>query len=345
MTIHKLDYIFEDEENKQENPLLEDEKWKKSIPAQVFLNHFVALNFHIQYTDDRYALRDVKFFNQLKQNPQADTDTLQRLLFNSWSTEYALRQTAQHGDKSYLKYALHWAFPQAFYSVFLSMQAFYSTVGVKDSNFDKLSREFGNMVANGTYPRAISFYADGHYERFHLHRMRPAKFKPSLFPPVHHAEAEAQIAQFLFTTRKMKGKEVRARIQANPQLALRSAKTGNILHKFNRTDWEQITWRFGYTTIMDLLGRLRMSAGYREIERFVQAEIDYTGFHEALCGIVYYLNFVHESYIAKTIGFKNYKALVKELPAHLRDGFVQERMQKFIAPLFGPQSLPMALAA
>lgn len=343
MSIHQLENIFEAQEN-QEN-LLQDEQWKKSIPAQVFLNHFVALNFHIQHTDDRYALRDVKFFNQIKQSPDANSDTMQRLLYNAWSTEYALRQTAQHGDKGYLKYALHWAFPQAFYSIFLAMQAYYSTVGVRDNNFDRLSREFGNMVANGAYPRAISFYADGHYERFHLHRMRPAKFKPGLFPPQHLAEAEAQIGQFLFTTRKLKAKTVRARVQANPQQALRSPKTGNTLQKFSRTDWEQLTWRLGYTTIMDLLGRLRLSAGYHEIERFVHAEIDYTAFHEALCGIVYYINFVHEGYIAKAIGFKHYQVLVEKLPAHLREGFVAERMQKFIAPLFGPQTLPMAMAA
>ncbi|RYD74985.1 MAG: hypothetical protein EOP53_17295 [Sphingobacteriales bacterium] len=335
--------MFENEQKPQENAL--DEQWKKSIPAQVFLNHFVALNYYIQHSDDRYELRDVKFFNQLKQNPDADSDALQRLIYNAWNTEFALRNTAKHGDKDYLRYALHWAFPQAFYSVFLGMQAFYSTVGVRDNNFERLSREFGNMVANGAYPRAISFYADGHYGRFHLHRMRPAKFKPSLFPPVHYAEAEAQIGQFLFTTRKQKAKEVRARVQANPQQALRSAKTGNILQKFSKTDWEQITWRLGYTTMIDLLGRLKLSANHHEIERFVHADIDFTLFHEALCGIVYYLNFVHEGYIAKAIGFKNYKALVAKLPAHLRDGFVAERMEKFIAPLFGPQTLPMANAA
>ncbi len=344
MSIHKLENIFEEAGNKQDALLAEDQ-WKRSIPAQVFLNHFLALDFHIRHTDDRYALRDVKFFNQIKPQPLADSDTLQRLLYNAWSTEYALRQTAQHGDKSYLKYALHWAFPQAFYSVFLSMQAYFSTAGITDNNFDKLSREFGKMVANGAYPRAISFYADGHYDNYHLHRMRPAKFKPGLFPPQHLAEAEAQIGQFLFTSRKMRLKEVRNRVQANPQQALRSPKTGNILQKFGRKDWEQLTWRAGYTTIIDLLGRLRLSAGHHEIERFVHADIDYTSFHESLCEIVYYLNFVHESYIAKAIGFKNYRALVERLPNHLQNGFVYERMQKFIAPLFGPQAVPMAAAA
>lgn len=343
MNIYQLNDIAENIANEQEK--LQEEQWKRSIPAQVFLNHFAALNFHIQHTDDRYALRDVKYFNQIKPGRETDSDALRRLLYNAWSTEYALRSITGHGDVEFLRYALHWAFPQAFYSVFLSMQAYFSTLGLTDNNFDKLSREFGKMVANGAYPRAISFYADGHYGNFHLHRMRPVKFKPGLFPPAHHAEAEAQIGQFLFTTRKQKAINIRARVQANPQQALRSAKTGNILQKFGKAEWEQITWRMGNTSIMDLLGRLRLSANHHEIERFVHAQIDFQLFHEALCGIVYYLNFVHEGYIAKAIGFKNYQQLVETLPAHLKNSFVAERMQKFIAPLFGPQSIPTAMAA
>ena len=31
---------------------LADETWRKSIPAQVFLNYFFAINYHIQENDD-----------------------------------------------------------------------------------------------------------------------------------------------------------------------------------------------------------------------------------------------------------------------------------------------------
>jgi hypothetical protein len=311
-----------------------EEKWRNSIPAQVFLNHFFAINYHITHSADKYCLNKVPFFRNMQVNDEADTERIKRLLCNAWSTEYAMRSTAQLGNEEYLRYALHWTFPQAYYSVFLAMQAWMQVLGIRSRTYSTLHKEFGNLVAAGAYPEAMGFYAGGHYENFYIYRLKPAQLKrDGLLPPAQGAEAEAELAQFLTTTRRIQAWGIRNAMQANPATALLS-RQGKALRKFSRRDWEKVTPCLGNTTIMDMMGRLRLSSGHKEINRFVMAEIEFTLFHQSLTEIVSYLNFVHESYIAKAMGIGRYQAMLDALPPFLSNSFVKRRFEKLIAPLF-----------
>ncbi|RZJ62406.1 MAG: hypothetical protein EOO58_00595, partial [Hymenobacter sp.] len=159
-----------------------------------------------------------------------------------------------------------------------------------------------------------------------------AGYKAGLHIASQEIDAQAQIGQFLRTTRKQKAIATRQQVQANPNTAIRSQKTGRPLDKWTATHWQQVTWRLGYTTIFDLLGRLRISQSSREIERYVEAEIDFRLFHSSLLNIVSYLNGVHETYVAKALGLERYEQLVHELPSHLQNGFVQERLRTRVQP-------------
>jgi hypothetical protein len=320
-----------------------DESWRKSIPAQVFLNHFFGISYHIAQLKEVHSLRqNIYLLNHQPSLSTRDTEQIKKHLINAWSTEYALRSTAQLGDSNYLRNALHWTFPQAYYSVCEGLQAFLYTLGVTSSNEEIIRREVGRLVVKGFYPQPVAFYAAGHYGEFKIHRLPLSDYKPSLQLAGKELEAQAQIGQFLRTTRKLRAKNVRQQVQANPTLALRSKRTGQIVEKFSQSHWNQLTWRFGYTTFFDLLGRLRISANHREIERFVEAEIDFKLFHDSLLTIVDYLNQIHESYIVKAMGLEAYKRWVNELPAHLSKGFVERRLTDFIAPLFISDNLGSA---
>jgi hypothetical protein len=111
------------------------------------------------------------------------------------------------------------------------------------------------------------------------------------------------------------------------------------LDKWNAQHWGQITWRMGYTTLFDLLSRLRISSSHKEIDRFVEADIDFKLFHESLLDIVSYLNGIHESYVAKAIGLEKYQQLVADLPPHLQDSFVAARLRDTIEPIFGRSTM------
>ncbi|WP_232066274.1 MULTISPECIES: hypothetical protein [Hymenobacter] len=326
-----------------------EETWRKSIPAQVFLNYFFAINYHIQEADDALGgLQHLPFFraHQAELTTQ-DVQAVTRLLHACWSTEYALRATAELGDEDYLRNALHWTFPQAYHAIMAGLQAFLYTAGVRSNNPSLIRREVGRLVVRNAYPRPISFYAAGSYGDFSIHRLPLAGYKPGLHIAGKEIEAQAQIGQFLRTTRKLKAQWTRQQVQANANTAIRSQKTGKPLDKWTATHWQQITWRLGYTTIFDLLGRLRISQTSREIERYVEAEIDFKLFHQSLLNIVSYLNGLHESYVAKAMGLSQYEQLIAELPKHLQGSFVVERLRKQVQPLLSDSQpeVQMGIAA
>lgn len=333
-----------------EGPTPVTETWRKSIPAQVFLNYFHAIAYHIDQADDGTGLRHLPFFREHQAElSEAEQAEVIRLLHQGWSTEYALRATAELGDEAYLRNALHWTFPQAYYAIFAVLEAFLHTRGIRSRNTAVVAREVGRLVVRGAYPRAVGYYAAGHYPDFTTHRLPLGAYKPGLSLPGKDIEAQAQIGQFLRTTRRLKATSVRQQVQANPELALRSARTGEILDKWKPQHWQQITWRLGYTTVFDLLGRLRISATSREIERYVEADIDFRHFHEALLDIVRYLNGLHESYVAKALGLAKYREVIATLPPHLHHSFPAERLRTVVepnllpeAPAEWPQLLPMA---
>ncbi|MFB9864048.1 hypothetical protein [Rufibacter immobilis] len=319
----------------QEEQKLQDSAWRKSIPAQVFLNYFFAINYHITHSPEDAGLKNQVFFRQHSADlSEKDVQALARILNNSWSTEYALRATAELGDETYLRNALHWTFPQAYYSIFAGLQAFLYTLGIKTNNEAAIRREAGRLVVKNAYPRVVGYYAAGVYNDFSIHRLPLAGYKAGLQIAGKEIEAQAQIGQFLRTTRKLTANAIRQQVQRNPATAIRSSKTGEVLEKWSAQHWQQITWRMGYTTLFDLLSRLRISSSQKEIERFVEAQIDFKLFHECLLSLVSYLNGLHESYVAQAIGLEQYRKVVAELPEHLRTGFVANRLQEQVAPLF-----------
>ena len=208
-----------------------------------------------------------------------------------------------------------------------------------------IRREVGRLVVKNAYPRPISFYAAGPYNDFSIHRLPLAGYKAGLHIADKEIEAQAQIGQFLRTTRKMTAQTIRTQVQTNNATALRSPKTGKILDKWQAQHWQQITWRMGYTTFFDLLSRLRISQSNKEIERFVEAYIDFTLFHKSLQEIVSYLNGIHESYVAKAVGIEKYREMVMALPQHLQESFVTDRFRNQVEPLFEQGDTFMKMAA
>ncbi|WP_201723555.1 hypothetical protein [Spirosoma sp. 209] len=316
-----------------------DENWRKSIPAQVFLNHFFAMDYHIQHQNDLFDVAKFPLFGQFHGRVnEASYKALEKLLLNSWSAEYALRITPVVNDEQYLQSSLHWTFPQAYYSALFSARAFLAVQGIQVSNEELIRKRIGNMVVRGYYPSSIGYYALGPINNYRIQRLPMARrfsvtAKTDLLLPSRAGSAQAELAQFLKTTRDQRVKSLRNAIQNNPKTALRSPKTGEILQKFSVEQYKQLARQIGYTTYFDMLSRLRISSTNREIERFVDSEIDVKLFHQSLVNIVAHVNAVHEAYIAKALGVDAYRQLVSKLPAYLQESFVRERMNTTIAPM------------
>jgi hypothetical protein len=322
-----------------------DAAQRKSIPAQVFLNHFYAMDYLIQHQRDLFDLAKFPIFRQFGGLRAAENKTLEKLLLNSWSAEYALRITPVLNDQSlgaeqYLQSSLHWTFPQAYYSILFSARAFLAVQGINVSNEELIRKRIGNMVVRGYYPASVGYYALGPLNSYRIQRLPMAKRygEPGrdLALPSRHSAAQVELAQFLKTTRDQRIKALRNVVQKNPKTALRSARTGEVLQKFGPEQYKLLAKQIGYTTYFDMLSRLRISAttgSPREIERFVDSEIDVRLFHQSLVDIVAHVNSVHEAYVAKALGIDAYRQLVSKLPAYLQESFVRERFQSVIEPL------------
>ena len=76
--------------------------------------------------------------------------------------------------------------------------------------------------------------------------------------------------------------------------------------------------------------RLRIKANYHDVETFIHADIDFKTFHESLGGIIDYLNFVHEAYIVKVIGNKDYEQILSKFPNHLNKTTAVKRYSEYI---------------
>jgi hypothetical protein len=322
-----------------------DDNWRKSIPAQVFLNHFFAMDYHIHHQNDFFDLAKFPIFQQFYGRvTDGSQKALEKLLLNSWSAEYALRITPVVNDEQYLQSSLHWTFPQAYYSALFSARAFLAVQGINVSNEELIRKRIGNMVVRGYYPASIGYYALGPINSYRIQRLPMAKrfsvaAKTDLLLPSREGSVQVELAQFLKTTRDQRVRALRNAIQTNPKTALRSPKTGEILQKFSIEQYKQLARQIGYTTYFDMLSRLRISSTNREIERFVDSDIDVKLFHQSLVNIVSHVNSVHEVYIAKALGMQAYRQLVAKLPAYLQESFVRERMNTVIAPMLEkPQS-------
>jgi hypothetical protein len=322
--------------NRMLRPLKEE---RKAIPSKVFFNHFFAVSYFLSSDQNRFNLKATPFYNQIAiKNPDFSVESVKKLLWNSWSTEYAFRIGELLDNREYYKYSLHWNFPQAYYSAYLAMTAFHETQGIANEQHEKSIRIFGNSIKDGHYPDAISYYVSGSKDEFEYFGLKAFKGFEDGFSSLSNIEclvdAEQQIATFLKTTRIQNADEKKRRAKNQNDKRFHTSK-GTFKKSFQKQDWDLIFTTIPVTSIFNLLYRLRIKANYKDIETFINANIDFRKFHENLGQLIYYLNFVHEAYVVKAIGIKAYDQILRDFPGHSNRSSALERFEKNILPLWG----------
>ncbi|WP_422005279.1 hypothetical protein [Roseivirga pacifica] len=311
------------------------EKAKKAIPSRVIYNHFFAINYHIQATNGLYELKKLKYYNEIKvKNDALDLTVCKKLLWNAWSTEEAFNLTSKVETDDFYKFALHWHFPQAYYSAYLAMTAFHETQGIANDNHEKSIKLFGNSVKDGHYPDSISFYANGLHEVFVYHGLELPKDFDKGFNGLSKIEsleeAQTQLAMFLKTTRveNAKNKRKRGEKELAKKKDFQNGK-GQLVKAFRKKHWDLLYRTIPETTLLNILYRLRLKANYKDIETFMHADFDFKSFHQCLGNIISYLNFVHEAYLHKAIGNGPYLGILMPFKGE----YSIERYNKYIKPL------------
>ncbi len=309
------------------------EKRRKAIPSQVFFNHFFAVAYHIECNTERFNLKKNAFFNSLKlRNEDFDLDSIRKLLWNSWSTEYAFTLTTLANNEEFYKFALHWNFPQAYYSIYLSLTAFHETQGLANDQHEKSIKIFGNSIKDGHYPEAISFFCKGLHQNYEYMGIENFKKFPKDYCGLTRIqsldEAQLQIALFLKSTRRKIAENKREKLKSNNDIKFLNAK-GEFRKSFSKYHWDLIYKTIPETTILNIMYRLRIKANYHDVETFINADIDFKTFHECLSNIINYLNFVHEAYICKVLGKIEYEKILHNFPGHLNKETALKRYSEF----------------
>ena len=135
------------------------------------------------------------------------------------------------------------------------------------------------------------------------------------------------------STRKKNAEHKRERLQKNNDKRFHTA-TGSFRKNFRKQDWNLIYQSIPQTTVCNMLYRLRIKANYRDVETFINADINFKDFHLNIGKIVGYLNFVHEAYICKVIGVESYENIINNFPERLIENTAQKRFNELIKPIF-----------
>lgn len=300
---------------------------KKKISLRVFEYHLRSINVHISKDTNFFNLKSLPYFNGLTINQTCDLEKVKKLLFNAWSTEFALRNTLENGDKDFQRFSLQWCFPQTYYSVFLTSMAHYIVKNVSmERTHQGILKEFANQITRNWYPDSISFSCSGNYKKYVYAKIPQYIAKNSLSVSKYDpSTADMQIAQFLTSTRT-KLLEARKSERQSGKNAVKSKNKSTVKKNYNSQDWQNLSKNQWNTTIMDLLYRLRIKANYEYIDSFIEAEYDVDNIIKELVLLVFNLNFVNECFIAKKIGIDKYKQILNSFPLPLN--FEENPLQK-----------------
>lgn len=309
------------------NHSLSEPNEKKKISLRVFEYHLRSINVHISKDPNFFNLKSLAYFNGLSVNQTPDLEKVKKLLFNAWSTEFALRNTLANGDKDFQRFSLQWCFPQTYYAIFLTTMAHYIVKNVSmERSHQGVLKEFANQIKRSWYPDSISFSCSGDYKKYMYAKIPKYIVKNSLSVSKYDVNtADMQISQFLTSTRS-KLLEARKSDKQNSKNAIKSKSSNTAKKNYNSKDWQDVSKNQWDTTIMDLLYRLRIKANYEYIDSFIEAEYDVDNIIKELVQLVFNLNFVNECFIAKKIGIDKYKGIVNSFPLPLN--FAENPLQK-----------------
>lgn len=107
--------------------------------------------------------------------------TLEKLLLNSWSAEYALNITPID-DERFLESARNWTFPQAYYSVLFSARAVLLCNGNPDARECRITPAMTALGEEGIYERDFDSAEENpmvHLDQYRITTNKPAPALPA----------------------------------------------------------------------------------------------------------------------------------------------------------------------
>jgi hypothetical protein len=291
---------------KTEDVKAEKELWYK---AEMTHRQILALAHKLKNSDIENEIINLAFFKKIVPAKTIDLNEIEKWLNNAWNTENILCSNHSIIDNSGQGFALQWAFPQAYYSVFGTLLAHFNVVGYTEKSHTSVLRKFGQLTQENRLPESICFHTNGAKKNLTYHGIEKPENLQAIYLDTENPETiDNQICQFLKSTREMKLAERAPDIVKNLKLKTASGAYKKNLSPF---DWQKVSSSIGITSILDILYRKRIKANYQDVNVFTYKKLKGKDVLENLCIVVDRMNLVNEAYVAKAIGLEKYKKIVK----------------------------------
>ena len=249
-------------------------------------------------------------------NNYSRAETL-KWLRNAWNTESVLRLQLELDEES-RRFALQWAFSQAYYAGFCQVLAMFVTCGRSERSHTAVLKQFGQLIKSGKYPSQISWFSDGGMNELVMTGVSKGKYPSSLYLELSEpASVDNQVAQFLKSTREKALKEKKGDHKFK-------TKAGMLKRSLSAEDWGKVSNALGPTTVLNILRRKRIKANYREIDTFLRTEISGEKVLGGLIRVAQALALIHESILGLVLPADEFCALKNAVPE--RYDFVTKRL-------------------
>lgn len=303
------------------------ELWFK---AEMTNRQFLALSHKLITSDIENEIINLDYFaNRLTAGKKIDLTEIEKWLNNAWNTENILASNTSIIDNSGQGFALQWAFPQAYYSVFGTLTAHFNAVGYTETSHTGVLKKFGQLILDDKLPESICFHTDGAKKNLHYKKIvKPTNMQAIELDVGNIETVNNQICQFLKSTREIKLSERAPDVVKNLKL---KTKTGKTKTNLSPTDWQKVSQSIGITSIMDILYRKRIKANYQDIDVFTYEKLKANDVLASLCNIVDRINLINESYIAKAIGDKMFNEIVDKHLKKVANSILEKRRNTVIA--------------
>jgi len=291
-----------------------------AAPARMTQNQLSALRVRLDEPATIEELAALPYRNTIKRGAACQLKQVQKWALNAWNTEFLLRSNLDLLNGDGLRTSLHWAFPEAYYSVFTLMLACFHAVGHSETSHAAAIKKFGQLANAGKYPLRIGFLAGGGKKTRRFVNIARSPMPSTLtFNPSDPASVDTQICQFLNSTRKQ---ELDAR---KPSIKVENAQGKRKSH-FSHADWDLVSNSLGFTSVLSLLYRKRIKANYDDIDSFLSDFLDPVRAYQDLISIVSCLNMVHESFLKRALGDPDYDSIAQTATPHGKQ-FISKRMR------------------
>jgi uncharacterized protein (UPF0332 family) len=279
-----------------------EELWYK---AEMTHRQFASLSQKLNNCDIENEIINLTFFkNKIVKSKKINLEEVEKWLKNSWNTENVMNQNKSIIDNTGQSFAMQWAFPQAYYSVFGSILAHFKALGYPQENHTSVIKHFAKLIEEEKFPESISFYCTGPKNNYSFENInKPNDLTSIEFDSNDINTIDNHICQFLKATREIK------LIEKAPDLKFKNKK-GQKRKKLSPLMWQEVSDSIGHTTIIDLLYRKRIKANYQDIDTFSSIHFKGIEILSNLGIIVNRINLINEVYIAKAIGIGQYQEML-----------------------------------